>query len=60
MGKITDIEIQAMHTICEELSKVAMPARRRVLGYVCARLAEEDGGAPHIAFRGNGEAETAA
>jgi len=57
MAKINDAEIQAMHVVCEELAKVALPARRRVLGYICARLAEEDGGPPHIAFRGNGEAD---
>jgi len=59
MAKITDTEIQTMNTVCEELAKVPMPARRRILGYVCARLADEDGGPPHIAFRTtNGEADS--
>jgi len=54
MRKITDDELQVMNVMCEELAKLGIAARRRILGYVCARLAEEDGGPPHIAFRHNG------
>jgi len=58
MRKVTDDEIQSINAVCEELLKFAFPARRRILGYVCARLADEDGGPPHIAFRTtNGEAD---
>jgi len=58
MRKITDDELHVINVMCEELGKVGLPARRRVIAYVCARLADEDGGPPHIAFRStNGEAD---
>jgi len=58
MRKVSDEEIQTISVVCDELVKHSVPARRRILGYVCARLADEDGGPPHIAFRTtNGEAD---